>query len=61
MRRKNTYKKKALSNAIKKNKFQLKKKDKIYLLTNNLRIKRPFKKLDYRKINILFIKVVRKL
>ena len=53
-------KKKALNDAIKKNKPQLKERNKIYLLINNLRIKRFFKKLDYRKINLLLIKTVKK-
>ena len=61
MRQKNTYKKKASNDAIKKNKPQFKKGNKIYLLTNNLRTKRSFKKFDYRKIDLFFIKAVKKL
>ena len=45
----------------KKNKSQFKKENKIYLLINNLRIKRPSKKLNYRKIDLFFIKIVKKL
>ena len=37
------------------------KKNKIYLLINNLRTKRPFKKFDYRKIDPFFVKIVKKL
>ena len=31
------------------------------MLTDNLRIKRPFKKLNYRKIDLFRIKIVKKL
>ena len=60
MRQKNICKKKALNDVTKKNESQFKKGDKIYLLINNLRIKRPSKKLNYRKINLFFIKIIRK-
>ena len=62
MRQRNIYKKKkTLSDAIKKNKPQLKEENKIYLLINNLYIKRPIKTLSYRKINLFFIKIIKKL
>ena len=54
-------KKKASGDATKKNKPQFKKKNKIYLLTNNLRTKRPFKKFNYRKIGPFFVKIIKKL
>ena len=61
MRQKNAYKKKGIKRRDKKkNRPQLKKK-KIYLLTDNLRTKRPSKKLNYRKINLFFIKIIKKL
>ena len=60
MRQKDAHKKKALNDVTKK-KFQFKKGNKIYLLTDNLRIKRPFKKLNYRKIDSFFIKIIKKL
>ena len=48
MRRNNIYKKKNIKRRDKKkNKPQFKEKNKIYLLINNLRTKRPFKKFDY--------------
>ena len=48
MQQKNIHKKKGIKRRDKKkNKPQFKKKNKIYLLTNNLRTKRPSKKLDY--------------
>ena len=62
MRQRNTHKKKGIRRRDKKkNRPQLKKGDKIYLLINNLRIKRSFKKLDYRKVDLFFIKAVKKL
>ena len=62
MRQKNARKKKSIRRRDKKkNKSQFKKGNKIYLLINNLRTKRPSKKFDYRKINSFFIKVVKKL
>ena len=62
MRRKDIYKKEGIRRRDKKkNKPQFKKGDKIYLLTNNLRTKRPSKKFDYRKIGLFFIKTVKKL
>ena len=62
IRQKNTRKKKGIRRRDKKkNKPQLKKKNKIYLLTNNLRTKRPSKKFDYRKVDLFFIKAVKKL
>ena len=61
IQQKNTRKKKGIKRRDKKkNKPQFKKKDKIYLLTDNLRIKHPSKKFDYRKINLFFIKAVKK-
>ena len=62
MRQKNAHKKKGIERRDKKkNGPQLKKKNKIYLLINNLHIKRPSKKLDYRKIDSFFIKKIKKL
>ena len=62
MRQKNIRKKKSIKRRDKKkNKPQFKKGNKIYLLTNNLRTKRPFKKLNYRKISLFFIKIIKKL
>ena len=62
MRQKNARKKKNIKRRDKKkNKFQFKEKNKIYLLTDNLRTKRPSKKLDYRKIDLFLIKAVKKL
>ena len=61
IRQKNVYKKKGIKRRDKKkNKLQFKKKNKIYLLTDNLRTKRPFKKFNYRKIGPFFIKVIKK-
>ena len=62
MRQKDAYKKKGIKRRDKKkNGPQFKKGDKIYLLTNNLRTKRPSKKLNYRKIGPFFIKIIKKL
>ena len=62
MRQKNIRKKKGIKRRDKKkNKLQFKEGNKIYLLTNNLRTRRPFKKLDYRKIGPFFIKIIKKL
>ena len=48
MRQKDIYKKKGIRRRDKKkNRPQFKKENKIYLLTDNLRTKRPSKKLDY--------------
>ena len=41
--------------------FQLKEKNKVYLLTNNSTTKRSTKKLNYMKIESFFIKAVKKL
>ena len=62
MRQKDDRKKKNIKRRDKKkNKPQLKKGNKIYLLTDNLYIKRPSKKLNYRKIGPFFIKIIKKL
>ena len=62
MRQKNARKKKSIKQRDKKkNGPQLKKGNKIYLLTDNLRIKRPSKKFDYRKIGLFLIKAIKKL
>ena len=62
MRQKDIYKKKGIRRRDKKkNESQFKKKNKIYLLTDNLRTKRLFKKFDYRKISLFLIKAVKKL
>ena len=62
IRQKNTRKKKGIKRRNKKkNKPQFKKKNKIYLLTNNLRTRRPSKKLNYRKIGLFFTKIIKKL
>ena len=48
MRQKNAYKKEGIKrHDKKKNKSQFKEGNKIYLLTDNLRTKRPFKKFNY--------------
>ena len=47
MRQKNIYKKKILNDIIKKRMNLSLKKNKIYLLINNLHIKRSSKKLNY--------------
>ena len=39
---------------------QLKEKDKVYLLTKNLTTKRPTKKLNHTKIELFFIKAVKR-
>ena len=62
IQQKNAHKKKDIRRRDKKkNKPQLKKKNKIYLLTNNLRTKRPSKKFDYRKIGLFLVKIIKKL
>ena len=62
IQQKNIRKKKGIKRRDKKkNRSQFKKGNKIYLLTDNLRIKRSFKKLDYRKIGLFFIKIIKKL
>ena len=62
MRQKDAYKKKNIKRRDKKkNKPQLKKGNNVYLLTNNLRTKRQFKKFDYRKVGPFFIKIIKKL
>ena len=62
MRQKNAHKKKSIKRRDKKkNGPQFKKKNKIYLLTDNLCTKHPFKKLNYRKIGLFFIKIIKKL
>ena len=62
MRQKNARKKKDIKRRDKKkNRPQFKKRNKIYLLTNNLRTKRPSKKFDHRKIDLFFIKIIKKL
>ena len=61
MRQKDARKKKGIKRRDKKkNKSQLKKKNKVYLLTDNLRTKRPSKKLDHRKVGPFLIKAVKK-
>jgi len=40
---------------------QLKKRNKIYLLTKNLKIRKKSKKLDHVKVELFFIKEVKKL
>jgi len=40
---------------------QLKKRDKMYLLTKNLKIRKKSKKLDHVKIESFFIKAIKKL
>ena len=62
IRQKNVYKKKGIKRRDKKkNKPQFKKKNKTYLLTDNLRTKRSFKKFDHRKVGPFFIKIIKKL
>ena len=62
MRQRDAHKKKGIKRRDKKkNGPQLKKGNKIYLLINNLRTKRPFKKFDYRKVGLFFIKIIKKL
>ncbi len=39
---------------------QLKKRDKIYLLIKNLKTKKKSKKLNYVKIELFFIKIIKK-
>ena len=39
-----------------KNRPQLKKGDKVYLLTKNIKTKRPSKKLDYIKVRLFLVK-----
>ena len=53
--------KKSIKRRDKKNKSQFKKKNKIYLLTDNLRTKCSFKKFDHQKIGPFFIKIIKKL
>ena len=62
MRQKDARKKEGIKRRDrKKDGPQFKKGDKVYLLINNLRIKRSSKKLDYRKVGLFLIKIVKKL
>ena len=47
-------------NKKRKESFQLKEEDKVYLLTKNLTTKRLNKKLNHAKIELFFIKVVKR-
>ena len=61
MRQKDARKKEGIRRRDKKKDGpQLKEGDKVYLLTDNLRTKRPSKKLDHRKVGPFLIKAVKK-